>query len=259
MSALHLAVAGKGGAGKSTLAGTLSRVLARRGQRVLALDSDMQPGLALSLGVRVPDPPPLTEAAERGEDGRWRLKPGVGPVRAIQRYATAAPDGVLLLQAGKTSPDGPGPRWMSANQAFFRVVHRLGRAPSLAGWAIVGDLPAGQRQVAFGWAPYAQRFLLVVEPTSQSMLTARRIARIATARRPVELVLAVNKVSAAGDVGRVEEHLGLTALAAVPTDDAVRAAERLGVALLDHAPDAPAVEAIDALAQRLRAGRLGRP
>lgn len=251
MSAVRVAVAGKGGAGKSTVAGTLARCLARRGHRVLALDSDMQPGLSLSPGARVPDPPPLGEAAERDEDGRWRLKKGLGPVRVVQRYATAAPDGVLLLQAGKTTPDSPGPRWMSANQAFFRVIYGLDGARSLASWDMVGDLPAGQRQVAFGWAPYARRLLLVVEPTWQSVLAARRIAHLVATRPGPALCVVANKCTGPEEVRVIEERLGMPARACIPLDPAVVAAERAGVALLDEAPDAPAAEAIDRLAERL--------
>lgn len=73
---MRLAVVGKGGAGKSVITGTLARLLARRGCRVLALDSDMQPGLALTLGAHVPPDPPLLDAVEKDENGRWRLKQG---------------------------------------------------------------------------------------------------------------------------------------------------------------------------------------
>ena len=51
VSSLRVALVGKGGAGKSVIAGTLARILARRGHRVLALDVDTLPGLALSLGL----------------------------------------------------------------------------------------------------------------------------------------------------------------------------------------------------------------
>ena len=48
---MKLAVAGKGGAGKTTVSGTIARVLARSGQTVLALDADVNPMLGISLGV----------------------------------------------------------------------------------------------------------------------------------------------------------------------------------------------------------------
>ena len=247
---LHLAVAGKGGAGKSVISATLARILARCGERVLALDSDTLPGLSLSLGAEVPAISPLNAAAERGADGRWRLRRGIGPVRAVQRFATPAPDGVLVLQGGKSGREGLAPM-MGAVHAFHAVVHRIPSAPTLRDWVVVGDLSAGPRQTALGWAPYAARVLLVAEPTAQSILTARRIARIARARRDVELMLVVNKVTAPGDVERVEAALGLAALAAVPADEDVREAERRGDALLDHAPRSPAVTAIEELADGL--------
>jgi CO dehydrogenase maturation factor len=255
---VHIAVVGKGGAGKSLVSANLARLLARRGHRVLALDSDTMPGLSLSLGAGVPDEPPLNAAAEQNERGRWQLKPGIGPVRAVQRFATDAPDGVRLLQIGKTDKRGLVPNRASHN-AFYQVIHRLDGAQSLRDWVILGDLPAGPRQTAFDWAPYAQRFLLVVEPTWQSMLTARRIARIARGMRPdAEFSLVVNKVGADDDVERVQEFLGVPLIATVPSDEGVRSAERAGVALLDHAPDSAAVRAIERLAATLDATNIER-
>jgi CO dehydrogenase maturation factor len=246
---VRLAVAGKGGAGKSVLAGTLARVLARRGHRVLALDSDMQPGLALSLGADAPERPPLLDAAERGEDRRWRLRRGIGPVRAVQRFATPAPDGVRLLQAGKPGTEGPA-SIMASVQAFYQVVHHLDAAPSLRSWWMVGDLPAGGRQIAFDWAPYAERYLVVTEPTSQSLLTARRVARLARLRG-AEVAVVAGKVRGPADVERVERFLGEPVLAAIPADEAVREAERHGVAVVDAAPGCAAVRAVEALAETL--------
>ncbi|MDP9376323.1 MAG: hypothetical protein M3P40_01875 [Actinomycetota bacterium] len=251
-SGLHAAFGGKGGAGKSVIAATVARLLARRGRRVLALDSDTLPGLALSLGAVVPELPPLLEAAERGEDGRWRLRKGIGPVRAVRGYATEAPDGVRLLQAGKSGTQGLTPV-MGAVNAFHAVVHRLDAADGFADWDIIGDLPGGPRQLAFDWAPYASRFVLVVEPTSQSMLTGRRILRLVSARRSTSTALVVNKVAGRKDVERVESFFGTPALGTIPASEDVRRAEAIGAALLDFSPSSPAVEAIEALVERLLA------
>jgi len=255
---MRIAVVGKGGAGKSVVSANLARMLARRGHRVLALDSDTLPGLSISMGATVPDEPPLNDAAERNEQGRWRLKPGIGPVRAVQRYATDAPDGVRLLQIGKTDRRGLEANRASHN-AFYQVIHRLDEAVSLRDWVILGDLPAGARQTAFDWAPYAEHFLLVVEPTWQSMLTARRIIRVARGQREgARFSLVVNKAAQPGDAERVREFLDVPLMAVVPVDDDVRSAERAGVSLLDHAPGSAAVAAIELLADALDAGSIVR-
>ena len=51
MSSLRIAVAGKGGAGKTTLSATLARVLARQGRDVTVIDGDSNPNVAVALGV----------------------------------------------------------------------------------------------------------------------------------------------------------------------------------------------------------------
>src|SRR5919106_1218784 len=48
---MKIAVAGKGGAGKTTVSGTLARAFARAGHKVIALDADANPMLGVSLGV----------------------------------------------------------------------------------------------------------------------------------------------------------------------------------------------------------------
>jgi len=50
-TSMKIAVAGKGGSGKTTVAGTLARTLARQGYRVLAIDADPAPNLAITLGI----------------------------------------------------------------------------------------------------------------------------------------------------------------------------------------------------------------
>lgn len=249
---VRVAVVGKGGAGKSVLSGTLARVLARRGERVLALDSDVMPGMSLVAGVRTPPEPALMAAAVRAENGRWRFAPGVGAVRAVQRFAYDGPDGLRLLELGKAGPEGQA-AFMPAVQAYWRLVQRIGTAAALRDWSFVGDLPAGPRQVAFGWAPYAETFLLVAEPTMQSLMTARRVGRLVSERPGPTVTLVASKVKNEADRRRIEEFFGRPAAAVIPLDPAVTEAERRGAALIDHAPDCPTVRAVEDLAARLAA------
>ncbi|HUG84110.1 MAG TPA: ArsA-related P-loop ATPase, partial [Euzebya sp.] len=85
---MRVAFVGKGGAGKSAIAGTLARLLARTGGDVLAVDSDPMPGLALSLGVPVSDAPIPDDAVEERPEGsegpRFTLRADLTAHEAVQ-------------------------------------------------------------------------------------------------------------------------------------------------------------------------------
>ncbi len=247
---MRVAFVGKGGAGKSAIAGTFARVLARSGRPVLALDSDPMPGLAFSLGLPVTDaaiPEDAVEEKAEGEEGpRFRLRAGMSAAEAVDRYSQEGPDGVRFLQFGKLR--GHQSSLMRSQVAFRQIVADLPEDR----WDVVGDLPGGPRQAAFGWAPYARTYLLVVEPNTKSLLTGRRIARVAARIDPPPTVVAVaNRVRKPGDVERVGQATGLQVVGAVPWDEELAEAERRMLAPIDHAPDCPAVRAIESLVNEL--------
>ena len=252
---LWIAVIGKGGSGKSVIAGTLARILARRGHSVLALDSDPMPGLTLSLGAEEPAEPPLNAAAENYEKFRWRLKKGIGPVRAIQRFSIDAPDGVRLLTLGKADKDGLT-HIQGSVLAYHDTVNRLHQAKTSRDWVLIGDVPAGPRQVGAGFAAFAKTYLVVVEPGWASALAGRRVARVAKARGVTDARFIASKVEGSRDVKHVEKLVGASVYASIPKDTAVSEAERAGVALLDAAPGSSAVRAIERLADALVGPRL---
>jgi CO dehydrogenase maturation factor len=251
---LRLVVVGKGGSGKSVIAGTMARLLARRGRKVLALDTDSVPGMALSLGVKPRALPPLMDAVDKAPNGCWKLKRGIGAVRAIERFTVEAPDGVRVLEVGDKS-DGEGPSLTPAAHAFYQVVHAIPEAHGLKDWTMVGDHPAGPKQTAHDWAPYADMMLVVTEPSWKSALTARRLVEIAEERGNAVLPVA-SKVTRPDDADLVQEVLGRAVVASVPADEAVAATDRRGVALIDDAPDSPAVRAIEELVDGLVRGTI---
>ena len=251
---LRLVVVGKGGAGKSVIAGTMARLLARQGRPVLALDTDTMPGLAVSLGMKAPAEPPLLQAVDKAEHGCWKLKKGVGPVRAVQRFSTRGPDGLRVLEVGD-HPAIDARAVTPSVQAFYQIIHLLPEAKALQGWTMIGDHPAGPRQAVHDWAPYADTLLIVAEPTWKSALTARRLVDVAR-QRDTMFVTVASKVRGAADVARVEQVTGEPVAATVPADEAVAACDRAGVALVDQAPDSPAARAIEDLVDRLVADRL---
>jgi CO dehydrogenase maturation factor len=95
---MKLVVAGKGGSGKTSISGTMARVLAREGHRVLAIDADSNPNLALTLGIpaeRMAEMPTLPgDLLRRTEEGPV-LSRTVEEICATHSLTGA--DGVTLL------------------------------------------------------------------------------------------------------------------------------------------------------------------
>jgi len=254
---MRLAFVGKGGAGKSAIAGTFARTLARHDHKVLAIDSDPLPGLAFSLGLAIDHSPPIPDDAvlerQEGEEGpRWRLSPDVDPFEAVDRWSVEAPDGVRFLQFGKIKGD-PKNLWRS-QIAFRFVVNQLpaGR------WNVVGDLPGGTRQAFTGWGSWANTIVIVVEPTAKSLLSGRRLARMADLdpENPKRIVAVASKVRQADDVDMIAHGTGLEVIASVPWDEDLAEAERRQLAPIDFAPDCPAVRAVESLVERLSEERV---
>src|SRR3972149_10708751 len=98
---MKLAVTGKGGVGKTTVVAGLARVLAERGQKVLAIDADPASNLALALGFSKNQR--LTPIAEMKEliEERTEAKPGsMGGFFKLNPRVDDLPDKYSLLKDG---------------------------------------------------------------------------------------------------------------------------------------------------------------
>lgn len=249
---LRVAFVGKGGSGKSSIAGTFARLLGQRGEPVLVVDSDPMPGLAISLGIAPSDEGIPEEAVDEGPEGgpRFQLREGLTAEGAVDRYAFEGPDGVRLLQLGKLH--GHAGALIRSQFAFRQIVDQLPEDR----WHVVGDLPGGTRQPYFGWGRYADTYLIVVEPMDKSLLAARRLTGLSEAWAedggPTPRVLAVaNKVREPTDRDRIADRLDVPVVAEVPWDEDLHAAESRGDAPVDGAPDSAAVRAVASLVEHL--------
>jgi CO dehydrogenase maturation factor len=101
-----IAVAGKGGSGKTTVAGVVARLLAENGLDVLTVDADENPNLGISLGLGVERTYELVSAREA-------LLPD-GPAIAlpmeeiVDRFAADAGEHLRLVQVRKFDQFRPG-------------------------------------------------------------------------------------------------------------------------------------------------------
>ncbi len=250
---MKLAIAGKGGAGKTTISGTLARQLGRQGYGVLAVDNDLNPNLPLTVGIpaeRMSDLPTVSADIVRVVDGRLELTQTLDEIKAA--HAMQAPDGVTVLVAHEPKEADTG--CMGRYHQAMRAI--VGAEPNSQNYIVILDTEASTEHLKVGTAKHVDVLYAVVEPYFKSMESGRRVLALARDLGIEHLALLANKVRD-GDLSIVQEFadehdLGL--IGAIPYDECFYHAERAAVAPIDFAPDAPAVVAIGKLARKLVRG-----
>lgn len=249
---MRVAVAGKGGAGKTTIAATLARLEARRGVPVIAVDGDSNPNLAAALGI---DPRRAALAASLPASLVSRRLQGPAlalPVEeALERHALAAPDGVRLVLMGMPAHAEEG-CLCAAHATVSALLGDLGTQP---GTLTVVDMEASPEHLSRGTTRHADALLLVAEPYYRSLETVRRLVTLARELPIPQVAVLANKVRSPVEADAVAafcDRHGLDHLGQVPWSEEVVEADLAGVPLLDAAPEGAAVTAIAQLATRLR-------
>ncbi|NNF65756.1 MAG: AAA family ATPase [Acidimicrobiia bacterium] len=103
---MKIAVAGKGGSGKTTIAGTLARLMAQSGRHVVALDADTNPMLGVSVGLGAEETDILLSAREGLDSGETEHQPTLEGL--VAEFGTEAPDGVQVVVVNRIDNIDPG-------------------------------------------------------------------------------------------------------------------------------------------------------
>jgi CO dehydrogenase maturation factor len=103
---MKIAVGGKGGSGKTTVAGTVARALARAGHEVVALDADSNPMLGLALGLGPGRTEELVAVRQALDEGEVEHEPELS--RFVETFGAEAPDGVRLVVCSRIDQADPG-------------------------------------------------------------------------------------------------------------------------------------------------------
>ncbi len=247
---MRVALAGKGGAGKTTISATMARLAARAGHAVVALDADANPNLAPALGV------PLELAATLGAVPASLVsrRPG-GPgltvpiEQVLEQYALPGPDGLRLLGMGSPAHADEG-CLCSAHAVVSSLLEDLGSPDRL----VVVDMEASPEHLSRGTVRHVDVVCLVAEPYYRSLETVRRMAAL-VAELPVEQVVVVaNKLRSSQDEVAIKEFCDrhqLVLAASVPWSSHVLDADAARVPAVDWPAAAPVVESVSRLLDTL--------
>jgi len=238
---MKIAVAGKGGAGKTTVSGTVARALARAGHDVLALDADANPMLGVSLGVGAEQTDLLLGVRQGLETGETEHEPTIEGM--VKRFGADAPDGVRLVVANRIDNNSPGCQCcgVSADQLLRELED--GRR------TVICDLEAGLGTIVRLAPGNADVVLVVANPAAKALEVARRAVEAAADK--TEVIVLANRVRDEADLEAIRAVIPDRELIVIPEDETIARADRDGVAPIDLDPYSPGVSAIVALADRL--------
>jgi CO dehydrogenase maturation factor len=195
---MKVAIVGKGGAGKTTLAAALAKRLAALRPAVIAVDADPDGNLASALGIsedRRPEPIAhmrelileRTGARDEGAGLMFKLNPDVDDLPG--RFSVDA-EGVKLLVLGTVETGGKG--CMCPEGAVLKALlqHLLLRVAD----DVILDMEAGLEHMGRASAGGVDAMIAVVEPGMRSVQTAARIRKLATDIGIKRTFVVVNKI-----------------------------------------------------------------
>ena len=178
---MKVAVTGKGGVGKTTIAAFLARCWRDAGERVVAVDADPDANLAGTLGYRGPEITPLVRlkalVEERvgggeGWGGFLKMNPRVDDIPA---QIGVDVDGIRVLVMGTIDRGRRGcacPENVLLREVLSHLILRHDEH-------VVVDMEAGIEHLGRGTAEGVDQMIVVVEPGWASIETARRVAGLA--------------------------------------------------------------------------------
>lgn len=240
---MKIAVAGKGGVGKTTISASLARLLGAEGERVFAIDADPNANLALSLGYSREEAEAIVPISEMADIIRERtgVEPGsVGAYFTLNPKVDDLPDrfkqerfGVMFLQVGAMKEPSAGcycPENALLKNLLMNLVLQRDET-------VILDMEAGFEHLTRGTAQAFDAMLIVVEPSVQSVLTASRLRALAAKSGLARVFFVGNMVRGEEDQQFIEQETrGEELLGCVSYSEDVRQAIRRGTAPFDASP-----------------------
>jgi len=242
---MKLAIAGKGGVGKTTVASLLARIYAAEGKKVIAIDADPDANLATALGIPVEEARRITPIVELKDliEQRTGAKPGttgtyfkLNPkVDDIPERFSAQKDNVRLMVMGTVKGGGTG--CICPESALLRrlLAHLLLERFEV----VIMDMDAGLEHLGRGTAQGVEAFIIVVEPGQRSLETAKAIKRLAEDLGIGECYVVGSKTQSDADRQFITDNLpGFEVLGFVNHNLRIVEADRQGWGIFESALEA---------------------
>lgn len=256
---MKIAVSGKGGVGKTLVAGGLANSFASSGFKVIAFDADPSPNLALTLGLSIEEARkilPISENKEliesktdTGYSGVYRLSFDVGDI--IRDYSIMTPFNVNLIVMGSVKSMGSGCTCPANAVVRSLLKHLVVERDEV----VIMDMEAGIEHIGRGTAKHVDIMLIVSDANMKALETAKHIHELASAANIKRVFLIGNRISSEAQRGVIEEFAvnnGMRILAFVPFDSKVVEAEMRGVTPL-KLEKSEALQAIETMREKLTA------
>lgn len=254
---MKVAVAGKGGVGKTLIAGGLASGFAQRGLRTIAIDADSSPNLALTLGlsaeetrkiVPISDNKPLVDLKTKTEySGVYKLSFTVDDI--VRDYSVKTPIGPNLIVMGTVQSMGSG--CMCAPTAVVRELLR--HLVVERDEAVILDLEAGVEHIGRGTAKAMDTLLIVADSNLKSLEIAKKIHDFAATAGMKQLYLVGNRVMNPAQEDAVRSFAqknGLEVLSIIPFDTKITESDMNGETPLKN-KDFLSVKTIDNICELL--------